>query len=118
MDKEILRQLKDAETLYEQSEDREIKDLAREEILELRRQVDLGQDENQRNAVLEIRAGSGGALVSSNAAVPRKVCTPRCWAVAHGAAAATASRPPFCPQHGNSCDGPARAAAIQDQDDR
>ena len=60
MDKEILRQLKDAETLFEQTEDKEIKDLAREEILRLRRQVDLTSPENQRNAVIEVRSGSGG----------------------------------------------------------
>jgi peptide chain release factor 1 len=60
MDKEILRQLKEAETLFEQTEDKEIKDLAREEILRLRRQVDLTSPENQRNAVIEVRAGTGG----------------------------------------------------------
>lgn len=60
MDKEILRQLKETEALYEQTEDREIKDLAREEILRLRQQVDSSQAENQRNAVIEIRSGSGG----------------------------------------------------------
>ena len=60
MDKEILRQLKEAETLFEQTEDREIKDLAKEEILRLRRQVDLTSPENQRNAVIEVRSGSGG----------------------------------------------------------
>ena len=60
MDKEILRQLKEAETLFEQTEDKEIKDLAREEILRLRRQVDLTSPENQRNAVIEVRSGSGG----------------------------------------------------------
>ncbi|MCR4278013.1 MAG: peptide chain release factor 1 [Candidatus Berkelbacteria bacterium] len=60
MDKEILRQLKETETLYEQTEDKEIKDLAREEILRLRRQVDLTSPENQRNAVIELRSGSGG----------------------------------------------------------
>src|SRR3989344_1178764 len=60
MDKEILRQLKDAETLFEQTEDKDIKELAREEVLRLRRQVDLSSDENQRNAIIEIRSGSGG----------------------------------------------------------
>ncbi|MEK7535180.1 MAG: peptide chain release factor 1 [Patescibacteria group bacterium] len=60
MDKEILRQLKEAEMLFEQTEDKEIKDLAREEILRLRRQVDLTSPENQRNAVIEVRSGSGG----------------------------------------------------------
>src|SRR3990167_4732176 len=60
MDKEILRQLKEAESLYEQTEDKDIKDLAREEILRLRRQADLTSPENQRNAVIEIRSGSGG----------------------------------------------------------
>ncbi|MEK9167287.1 MAG: peptide chain release factor 1 [Patescibacteria group bacterium] len=60
MDKEILRQLKEAQSLFEQTEDKEIKDLAREEILRLRRQVDLTSPENQRNAVIEVRSGSGG----------------------------------------------------------
>ncbi|OGD61236.1 peptide chain release factor 1 [Candidatus Berkelbacteria bacterium RIFCSPLOWO2_01_FULL_50_28] len=60
MDKEILRQLKEAETLFEQTEDKDIKELAREEILRLRTQVDLLSPENQRNAIVEIRAGSGG----------------------------------------------------------
>lgn len=60
MDKETLRQLKETETLFEQTEDKEIKDLAREEILRLRRQVDLTSPENQRNAVIELRSGSGG----------------------------------------------------------
>lgn len=60
MSQELSRQLKEAETLFEQTEDKDIKDLAREEILRLRAQVDLSQPENQRNAVIEIRAGSGG----------------------------------------------------------
>ncbi|MDP3993319.1 MAG: peptide chain release factor 1 [bacterium] len=60
MDKEMLRQLKEAETLFEQTEDKDIKELAREEILRLRRQVDLTSPENQRNAIMEVRSGSGG----------------------------------------------------------
>lgn len=59
-DKEIIRQLEEAQALYEQTEDKDIKDLAREEILRLRRQVDLTSPENQRNAVIEVRSGSGG----------------------------------------------------------
>ncbi len=60
MDNEILRQLKEAKSLYDQTEDIEIKDLAREEILRLRRQVESSHTENQRHAVVEIRSGSGG----------------------------------------------------------
>jgi protein subunit release factor A len=63
MDKEILHQLKEAETLFEQTEDKDIKDLAREEILRLRRQVDLTSPENQRNAIMEVRSGLFPRLV-------------------------------------------------------
>ena len=60
MSTDILKELSEVETLFEQTDDKEIKDLAREEILRLRQQVDLGQAENQRNAIVEIRSGSGG----------------------------------------------------------
>lgn len=60
MSSEIETQLKEAEQLYEQTNDQGIKELAQEEIVRLRRELDMGQTENQRNAIIEVRAGTGG----------------------------------------------------------
>lgn len=59
-DKEILKQLEETENLFKQTDDKDIKELAREEIVSLRRQIDLSSEENQRSAILEVRAGAGG----------------------------------------------------------
>lgn len=57
---EIVNQLKDAEKLLAESDDPEIRQLAKDEILRLREGLDSSDPVNQRNAILEIRAGSGG----------------------------------------------------------
>jgi len=57
---ELKKQLQEAEALLSQADDQDIKELAKEEILNLRRQLDSLRPENQRNAVMEIRAGAGG----------------------------------------------------------
>jgi len=59
-DKEMLKQLEEAENLFKQTEDKDIKELAREEIVRLRRQIDSSSEENQRSAILEVRSGTGG----------------------------------------------------------
>jgi len=57
---DLLKQLKEAKSLFDQTDDREIRELASEEIVRLKRELDESEEENQRNAILEIRAGSGG----------------------------------------------------------
>lgn len=61
MSVEIEQQLKEAEQLaQDESADREIRDLAREEIKRLRTQLYSDDPINQRNAIIEIRSGAGG----------------------------------------------------------
>ncbi len=59
-DSTLLEQLKEAEELYASTDDRDIRDLAQDEINKLKRQLDAANPLNQRNAILEIRAGTGG----------------------------------------------------------
>jgi len=60
MDEEIQNQLRDAEQLLTESDDPEIRLLAKEEIARLREGLDDNDPLNKRNAILEIRAGTGG----------------------------------------------------------
>lgn len=60
MSKELESRLSEAEELFNQSSDKDIKELAREEIETLKRELDSSNPINQRNAILEIRAGTGG----------------------------------------------------------
>lgn len=60
MEKELEARLKEAEELLAQTDDRDIKSLAEEEIVTLKRQLDGLNPLNQRNAILEIRSGTGG----------------------------------------------------------
>jgi peptide chain release factor 1 len=60
MSSEIQKQLLDAEQLAEQTDDKEIKLMALEEVGRLRRILDDSQDINQRSAILEVRSGTGG----------------------------------------------------------
>ena len=58
--KELEVKLQEAEELLSQTDDRDIKALAIEEISQLKREIDAANPLNQRSAILEIRAGSGG----------------------------------------------------------
>lgn len=60
MDKELERRLREAEELLNETTDKDIKDLAKAEVVDLKRKIDQANPINARNAVLEIRAGSGG----------------------------------------------------------
>jgi len=60
MDKELERRLQEAEELLKETTDKDIKELAKAEVVDLKRQIDQANPLNSRNAVLEIRAGSGG----------------------------------------------------------
>ncbi len=61
MSSEVEQQLKEAEQLAsDESADREIRDLAREEVARLKSQLYADDPINQRNAVIEIRSGAGG----------------------------------------------------------
>lgn len=58
--KELESQLQEVEALLENTDDRDIRDLAREEINKLKRELDAANPVNQRSAILEIRSGAGG----------------------------------------------------------
>lgn len=58
--KDLERQLEEAETLLAETDDRDIKALAETEIARLRQTLDELEPVNQRNAILEIRSGTGG----------------------------------------------------------
>lgn len=58
--KDLERQLQEAETLLTETDDRDIKALAEAEIARLRQTLDELEPVNQRNAILEIRSGTGG----------------------------------------------------------
>lgn len=58
--KDLQRQLQEAETLLAETDDRDIKALAEAEIARLRQTLDELEPVNQRNAILEIRSGAGG----------------------------------------------------------
>lgn len=60
MNEEMSRQLNDAEKLLAESQDPEIRQLAKEEISRLKESIDQGDPLNERDAILEIRAGTGG----------------------------------------------------------
>jgi peptide chain release factor 1 len=60
MNADILKQLREAEVLSEQTDDPAIRELANSEIKTLRTQLDEEDPINKRNAIIEIRAGTGG----------------------------------------------------------
>lgn len=60
MSQELERRLAEAEQLLAESTDKEIQQLAKDEIVSIKRELDRTNPINQRNAVLEIRAGTGG----------------------------------------------------------
>lgn len=60
MSQELERRLAEAEQLLAESTDKEIQQLAKDEIVSIKRELDRSNPINQRNAVLEIRAGTGG----------------------------------------------------------
>lgn len=60
MEKELEARLREAEQLLAETDDRDIKALAEEEIAKLKRELDALNPLNERNAILEIRAGTGG----------------------------------------------------------
>lgn len=60
MEKELEQKLQQAESLLVETDDKDIKAMAQEEINELRKQLDALNPINQRNAILEVRAGTGG----------------------------------------------------------
>lgn len=60
MSNELEKQLVEAEKLLAETADVEIKNLALQEISSLKRQLDLINPINQRNAIIEIRSGTGG----------------------------------------------------------
>lgn len=57
---DLQKQLAEAEKLLEEADDRSIQDLAQEEIKKLLAEIDQLNPVNNRNAILEIRAGTGG----------------------------------------------------------
>jgi peptide chain release factor 1 len=57
---ELERRLAEAEQLLAESTDKEIQKLAKDEIDSIKRELDRHNPINQRNAILEIRAGTGG----------------------------------------------------------
>lgn len=60
MDENLLKHLKEAEEIFANSDDKNIKALAQEEIESLKKQI-INQNENpDKNVILEIRAGTGG----------------------------------------------------------
>lgn len=58
--KDLEQKLQEAEQLLNETDDQDIKALALDEISKLKREIDAANPINQRNAILEIRAGSGG----------------------------------------------------------
>lgn len=60
MSESIQQQITEAEELLNTTSDVEIKELAKAELARLRLQLDEADPINHRNAILEIRAGSGG----------------------------------------------------------
>jgi peptide chain release factor 1 len=62
MNSELEKQLNEAESLAaDVTADREIRDLARDEVRRLKGQLYAEDPINQRNAIIEVRAGTGGA---------------------------------------------------------
>ncbi len=60
MIEEIKKRLAEAEQLLKEAADRDILELAQEEVAKLKNELDALDPVNSRNVVLEIRAGSGG----------------------------------------------------------
>lgn len=60
MSLDIARQIKETKKLLEESSDPSIKELAQEELNNLKRQQDQADPINQRSVILEIRSGTGG----------------------------------------------------------
>ncbi len=60
MSESIQQQITEAKELLDTTSDAEIKELAKAELARLRLQLDEADPINHRNAILEIRAGSGG----------------------------------------------------------
>lgn len=60
MDNDLKRELQEAEDLYNSTEDASIKELAREEIESLKSKLVTSDPHNNRDVILEIRAGTGG----------------------------------------------------------
>lgn len=60
MEKELEARLKEAEALLSETDDRDIRALAEEEIAKIKRELDDLNPLNTRNAILEVRAGTGG----------------------------------------------------------
>src|SRR3990167_8829746 len=57
---DLSKELREAEELYNSTKDRDLKELAAEEIANIKKQM-VGSDASQnRNVILEIRAGTGG----------------------------------------------------------
>ena len=60
MDENLLKHLKEAEEIFANSDDKNIKALAQEEIENLKKQIINQSDDPDKNVILEIRAGTGG----------------------------------------------------------
>lgn len=60
MEKELQEQLRQAEALLAEADDQSIRELAKEEIKKLKLELDQLNPINNRGAILEIRAGTGG----------------------------------------------------------
>lgn len=60
MSLDLDKQLEEATALAEQADDKEIKQMALEEVARLKLELDSNDTLNQRNAILEIRSGTGG----------------------------------------------------------
>lgn len=59
-DKELKQKLAEAEKLYNETDDPELKGLAKEEMTKLKAEIELQDPANQQGVILEIRAGTGG----------------------------------------------------------
>ena len=57
---ELEKRLQEAEKLLEEADDRDIKELAQEEVDKLKSEIDEINPVNSRNAIIEIRSGTGG----------------------------------------------------------
>ncbi len=60
MEKELLKQLEEAKALFDQSQDKDLRLLASEEIQRLQKELDQINPINQKNVILEVRSGTGG----------------------------------------------------------
>lgn len=60
MNNDLLKQLKDVQALYNSSDDPSLRDLAQEEINELKKRLIASDESENKDVILEIRAGTGG----------------------------------------------------------